>query len=66
MQKITTILFVFLFLSSAFTFSQDVVAWDFSLDDAGNGEVNIIAKASVDEGWYIYGVNILTVVPRPP
>ncbi len=53
MQKITT-LFVFLFLSSAFTFSQDVVAWDFSLEDAGNGEVNIIANASVDEGWYMY------------
>src|SRR5690554_2858922 len=64
MQKITT-LFVFLFLSSAFTFSQDVVAWDFSLEDAGNGEVNIIAKASVDEGWYMYDVNIPDGGPTP-
>jgi thiol:disulfide interchange protein DsbD len=65
MQKITTILFVFLFLSSAFTFSQDVVTWDFSLEDAGNGEVNIIAKASVDEGWYMYDVNIPDGGPTP-
>src|SRR5690554_1353407 len=64
MQKITT-LFVFLFLSSAFTFSQDVVTWDFSLEDAGNGEVNIIAKASVDEGWYMYDVNIPDGGPTP-
>ena len=64
-KKITTTFFVFLFLSSAYTFFQDVVAWDFSLEDTRNGEVNIIARVSVEEGWYMYDVNIPEGGPTP-
>ena len=47
MKKITATLFGFLFLFTAFISAQDIITWNFSLDDAGNGEINIVAKATV-------------------
>lgn len=65
MKKITITLFGFLFLSTAFISAQDIVTWNFSLEDAGNGEVNIIAKASVQQGWYMYDTKIPDGGPNP-
>jgi len=65
MKKIATTLFGFLFLFTAFISAQDIITWDFSLEDAGNGEVNIIAKASVQQGWYMYDTKIPDGGPNP-
>jgi thiol:disulfide interchange protein len=65
MKKIAITLFGFLFLSTAFISAQDIVTWNFSLEDAGNGEVNIIAKASVQQGWYMYDTKIPDGGPNP-
>lgn len=52
-------------LFTSFIFAQDIITWNFSLEDAGNGEVNIIAKASVREGWYMYDTRIPDGGPNP-
>ncbi|WP_298650683.1 cytochrome c biogenesis protein CcdA [uncultured Proteiniphilum sp.] len=65
MKRVVTTLFGFLFLFTAFTTAQDIVTWNFSLEDAGNGEVNIIAKASVQQGWYMYDTKIPDGGPTP-
>jgi len=65
MKKIATTLFGFLFLFTAFISAQDIITWDFALEDAGNGEVNIIAKASVQQGWYMYDTKIPDGGPNP-
>ncbi|WP_019538796.1 protein-disulfide reductase DsbD family protein [Proteiniphilum acetatigenes] len=65
MKKIATILFGFLFLFTAFISAQDIITWDFALEDAGNGEVNIIAKVSVQQGWYMYDTKIPDGGPNP-
>lgn len=65
MKKIATTLFGFLFLFTAFISAQDIITWNFSLEDAGNGEVNIIAKASVQQGWYMYDTKIPDGGPNP-
>ncbi|SFK26363.1 thiol:disulfide interchange protein DsbD [Porphyromonadaceae bacterium KH3CP3RA] len=65
MKKIATTLFGFLFLFTAFISAQDIITWDFALEDAGNGEVNIIAKVSVQQGWYMYDTKIPDGGPNP-
>lgn len=65
MKKIAITLFGFLFLFTSFISAQDIVTWNFSLEDAGNGEVNIIAKASVQQGWYMYDTKIPDGGPNP-
>lgn len=65
MTKVTTTLLGFLFLFTGFVSAQDIISWNFSLEDAGNGEVNIIAKASVQEGWYMYDTRIPDGGPNP-
>ena len=65
MKKITATLFGFLFLFTAFISAQDIITWNFSLDDAGNGEINIVAKATVQQGWYMYDTKIPEGGPNP-
>ena len=65
MKKITAALFGFLFLFTAFISAQDIITWNFSLEDAGNGEVNIVAKATVQQGWYMYDTKIPDGGPNP-
>lgn len=56
----------FLLLISTFTgAAQNPISWDFSLEDAGNGEVDIVAKATVDAGWYMYDTEIPAGGPNP-
>ena len=72
-RKITlsTLLFLFTTVSvfsqfgQGLQFGQDPLSWRFSLENAGNGEVNIVATAIVDMGWYIYATEIPDGGPTP-
>jgi hypothetical protein len=66
MKKIATTLFGFLFLFTAFISAQDIITWDFSLEDAGNGEVNIIAKPLSSRDGICTTRRYQMEVPTPP
>lgn len=55
----------FLFIFSAAIFSQEVVSWKFSLESGKNGEVNLVAKATISNGWHLYDTNIPENGPFP-
>lgn len=56
---------ILLFLVSVTLNAQNPISWDFKLSDAGNGEVNILATATVEQGWYMYDTNIPEGGPNP-
>src|SRR5690554_498346 len=56
---------VLLLLVSFSLHAQNPISWDFKLSDAGNGEVNILATATVEQGWYMYDTNIPEGGPNP-
>jgi thiol:disulfide interchange protein DsbD len=66
-SKITlsVLLFLFITMSGFAQFGQSPLSWRFALEDAGNGEVNIVATAVVETGWYIYDVTIPDNGPTP-
>jgi thiol:disulfide interchange protein len=68
MKKIARRLFsigVLILLSSVILHAQNPISWDFTLSDAGNGEINILEKATVEQGWYMYDTNIPEGGPNP-
>ena len=68
MKKIALRLFsigILLFLSTVYIHAQNPISWDFKLSDAGNGEVNILATATVEQGWYMYDTKIPDGGPNP-
>ncbi len=68
MKKIARRLFsigVLILLSSVILHAQNPISWDFTLSDAGNGEINILAKATVEQSWYMYDTNIPEGGPNP-
>jgi thiol:disulfide interchange protein DsbD len=62
---LSVLLFLFTIVSGFAQFGQSPLSWRFALEDAGNGEVNIVATAIVETGWYIYDVNIPDGGPTP-
>ncbi len=40
------------------SFSQDEVVWKFSIKDAGNGEIDLVANATIKQGWHLYDTEI--------
>ncbi len=56
---------ILLFLVSVTLNAQNPISWDFKLSDAGNGKVNILATATVEQGWYMYDTNIPEGGPNP-
>ncbi|MDD4777745.1 MAG: cytochrome c biogenesis protein CcdA [Fermentimonas sp.] len=56
---------ILLFLVSVSLHAQNPISWDFKLSDAGNGEVNILATATVEQGWYMYDTKIPEGGPNP-
>lgn len=40
------------------SFSQDEVVWKFSLKDVGNGEIDLVANATIKAGWHLYDTDI--------
>ncbi|NLX67454.1 MAG: thiol:disulfide interchange protein, partial [Bacteroidales bacterium] len=63
-NKKTLFALVFL-LSVAQLFSQNVISWKYSLKDAGNGEVELIADATIERGWHMYDSKIPDNGPYP-
>ena len=46
-------------------FGEDPVSWKFSLEDKGNGEIDLVAAATIDAGWHLYDVTIPEGGPTP-
>ncbi len=66
MRKINLLsISIFLFISVLPAVAQSPLSWSFSLEDAGKGEVSIVAKASVEGGWYMYDTQIPDGGPTP-
>ena len=61
-RTIASLIFVFTLFQA---FSQDIIKWNFDLRDKGNGEVEIVASANVEDGWYMYDTNIPDGGPNP-
>ena len=58
-------IFVILFLIALPMAAQSPLSWKFSLEDVGNGEINIVARATVEQGWYMYDTEIPDGGPTP-
>lgn len=64
MKRITN-LFGFLFLFVTLALAQDEMIWSFSLEDKGNGEVDLVADVKVKQGWHLYDTEIPDGGPTP-
>lgn len=56
-------LFLLLILSQAYP--QHVISWKFSLQDKGNGEIELVADATIQQGWHMYDSKIPDNGPYP-
>ena len=64
-KKIVLSILSLFFLATFSIFAQEPISWNFSIEDAGSGEVDIVAKATVDQGWYMYDTEIPEGGPNP-
>ncbi|MBF6597333.1 MAG: thioredoxin family protein [Fermentimonas sp.] len=64
-KKIFLSILSLVLLATLSLFSQEPISWNFSIEDAGKGEVDIVAKATVDQGWYMYDTDIPDGGPNP-
>lgn len=39
--------------------------WKFSIEDKGDGEIELVANVAIEQGWYIYGTDIPDGGPYP-
>ena len=62
-RSIVAFLFIVSFIFQGF--AQDPTDWKFSLEDKGNGEVELVANVAIEQGWYIYGTDIPDGGPYP-
>ena len=62
-KRTITSLFLLFVLSQAFP--QHVISWKFSLQDKGNGEIELIADATIQQGWHMYDSKIPDNGPYP-
>lgn len=46
-------------------FPQNVISWKFSLQDKGNGEIELVADATIQQGWHMYDSKIPDNGPYP-
>ncbi|MDD3967165.1 MAG: cytochrome c biogenesis protein CcdA [Proteiniphilum sp.] len=63
-KKVTTLLSLALLITT-FTFAQDEMRWNFSLEDRGNGEVTLVADVQIKQDWYLYDTKIPEGGPTP-
>ena len=63
LKRTITSLFLLFLLSQAF--AQDVINWKFSLQDKGNGEIELVADATIQQGWHMYDSKIPDNGPYP-
>jgi thiol:disulfide interchange protein DsbD len=64
-KKIVLSILSLFFLATFSILAQEPISWSFSLEDVGNGEIDIVAKATVDQGWYMYDTDIPEGGPNP-
>lgn len=57
-----SILFIFAALQS---YPQEVIEWKFSIQDKGNGEIELVADADIQSGWHMYDSKIPDGGPFP-
>lgn len=63
--KVISAVFAFLFTFIGIASAQDEMIWSFSLEDRGNGEIELVADVKVKEGWHIYDTKIPEGGPTP-
>ncbi len=66
-MKRKIILSLLVLISTTALFSQifEPIKWSFELKNTGKTTADIILKATIDEGWHLYGMNIPEGGPRP-
>ncbi|MFW6202939.1 MAG: cytochrome c biogenesis protein CcdA, partial [Marinilabilia sp.] len=60
--------FIFAFLAGLFSLNAQVVEpveWDFSINEISDTEVEIVAEATIDQGWHLYGADLPEEGPVP-
>ena len=65
MKKYLFSLFLLLTFVTGQALAQTPVDWTFKLVDRGNGEVDLVANATVDPGWHLYDTDIPDGGPYP-
>ena len=63
-RSILAFLFIVSFIFKGFA-QGDPTEWKFSLEDKGNGEIELVANVAIEQGWYIYGTDIPDGGPYP-
>ena len=63
-RNILTLLFILSFIFQGFT-QTGPTDWKFSLEDKGNGEIELVANVAIKQGWYIYGTDLPDGGPYP-
>ena len=63
----TAFIILLTFASAIVSYSQifEPVKWDFKLKITGKTTADVIIKATIDDGWHLYGMNIPKDGPRP-
>ena len=63
-KNILTFLFILSFIFQGFA-QSDPAKWKFSLEDKGDGEIELVANVAIEQGWDIYGTDIPEGGPYP-
>ncbi|NLZ96160.1 MAG: DUF255 domain-containing protein [Bacteroidales bacterium] len=63
-RSILAFLFIVSFIFQGFA-QGDPTDWKYSLEDKGNGEIELVASVAIEQGWYIYGTEIPDGGPYP-
>lgn len=63
----TAFIILLTFASAIVSYSQifEPVKWNFQLKNTGKTTADVIIKATIEEGWHLYGMNIPKDGPRP-
>ncbi|MGM0377504.1 MAG: cytochrome c biogenesis protein CcdA, partial [Bacteroidota bacterium] len=60
-MKILKLSFLFAFLAGLISLNGQVlepVEWEFSVNEISDTQVEVIAEATIDEGWHLYGADL--------
>lgn len=63
-RSILAFLFIISFLVQGYS-QSDPTTWRYSLVDKGNGEIELVANATIENGWHLYDTEIPDGGPYP-
>ena len=63
-RNILAFLFILSFVFQGFA-QMNPTSWKFSLVDQGNGEIELVANVTIDQGWHLYDTKIPDGGPYP-